>query len=80
MIRAIETRYAGCRFRSRLEALWAVFFDTLRLLWEYEPEGFETPDGRYLPDFLFTEDSVWAEIKGAAPTERDLARGSCRDH
>lgn len=28
-IRAIETRYAGCRFRSRLEARWAVFFDHL---------------------------------------------------
>lgn len=28
-IKAIETSYAGCRFRSRLEARWAVFFDTL---------------------------------------------------
>lgn len=26
-ITAIETRYAGCHFRSRLEARWAVFFD-----------------------------------------------------
>lgn len=25
-IKAIETRYAGCLFRSRLEARWAVFF------------------------------------------------------
>jgi hypothetical protein len=37
----IETRYAGCRFRSRLEARWAVFFDRLGIAWEYEPEGFE---------------------------------------
>lgn len=51
MIRAIETRYAGCRFRSRLEARWAVFFDTLQIPWEYEPEGFETSNGPYLPDF-----------------------------
>lgn len=28
----IETWYASCRFRSRLEARWAVFFDTLRLV------------------------------------------------
>lgn len=50
-IKAIETRYAGCRFRSRLEARWAVFFDTLGIKWEYEPEGYETPGGLYLPDF-----------------------------
>ena len=40
-IHAIETRYAGCRFRSRLESRWAVFFDTLGIKWEYEPQGFE---------------------------------------
>jgi hypothetical protein len=50
-IKAIETRYAGCRFRSRLEARWARFFDHLRIPWEYEPEGFETTAGPYLPDF-----------------------------
>jgi hypothetical protein len=26
--KAIETHYKGYRFRSRLEARWAVFFDT----------------------------------------------------
>lgn len=51
-IAAIETRYAGCRFRSRLEARWAVFFDHLGIRWEYEPQGYSTPDGPYLPDFL----------------------------
>lgn len=45
MIQAIETRYAGCRFRSRLEARWAVFFDTLGIKWEYEPEGILVPMG-----------------------------------
>ena len=29
-----------------------VFFDSLHVKYEYEPEGFELPDGsRYLPDF-----------------------------
>ena len=28
-IAAIETKYKGYRFRSRLEARWAVFFDAL---------------------------------------------------
>jgi hypothetical protein len=50
-IPAIETSYGGALFRSRLEARWAVFFDHMLIEWEYEPEGYETPDGRYLPDF-----------------------------
>jgi hypothetical protein len=80
-MKAIETIYAGHRFRSRLEARWAVVFDTLGIRWEYEPEGFETSAGRYLPDFRFEDVSVrhcpdsaahdgslprvWAEVKGA---------------
>lgn len=52
MIKAIETEYNGYRFRSRLEARWAVFFDTLGVPYEYEPEGFDLGDGvYYLPDF-----------------------------
>lgn len=52
MIKPIETRYDGYRFRSRLEARWAVFFNSLGIDYQYEPEGFELPNGRrYLPDF-----------------------------
>lgn len=39
-IQAIQTRYAGHHFRSRLEARWAVFFDALGLDWVYEGEGY----------------------------------------
>lgn len=43
-----ETSYAGCLFRSRLEARWAVFFDTLGIRWEYEPDRYSIgPDYRY---------------------------------
>lgn len=71
MIKAIETVYRGYRFRSRLEARWAVFFDALGVKWEYEPQGFELLSGRYLPDFCVTypgrceeeQDSVWFEVK-----------------
>lgn len=69
-IKAIETRYAGCRFRSRLEARWAVFFDTLGVEWEYESQGFEIPERifrkptRYLPDFWLPTMNVYAEVKG----------------
>lgn len=52
-MKAIETRYKGYRFRSRLEARWAVFFDEMQLDWEHEPEGFDFGYGIfYLPDFL----------------------------
>lgn len=61
--RAIETRYRGQRFRSRLEARWAVFFDTLAVRWVYEPEGFDLDGLWYLPDFWLPDLGWWAEIK-----------------
>lgn len=51
-IKAIETEYRGYRFRSRLEARWAVFFDECGFRWEYEPQGYEVDGEMYLPDFL----------------------------
>jgi hypothetical protein len=66
MITPIETRYAGCLFRSRLEARWAVFFDKLGVPWEYEPEGYKLEDGRwYLPDFriILMQKEYWCEVK-----------------
>lgn len=64
-MQAIETHYAGYRFRSRLEARWAVFFDVFGLAYRYEPEGFELEGGgRYLPDFYLPDLRAWAEVKG----------------
>lgn len=73
MMRAIETRYKGYRFRSRLEARWAVFFETAGVRWQYEPEGFETPSGRYLPDFFLPDvrGGLWVEVKGQKPSEEE---------
>lgn len=66
-IKAIETVYAGCRFRSRLEARWAVFFDTLGVKWLYEPQGYVLGNGEtYLPDFWLPKLQLWVEVKGAA--------------
>lgn len=50
-IKPIETHYKGYRFRSRLEARWAVFFDAANLAWEYEKQGYMVGDIAYLPDF-----------------------------
>lgn len=71
-IKAIQTRYKGYHFRSRLEARWAVFFDTLEIKWEYEPEGYDLSEyGWYLPDFWLPKLEYFIEIKGVASTEEE---------
>ena len=65
IIKAIETRYNGHRFRSRTEARWAVLFDHLGVEYHYEAEGYELSDGtRYLPDFYMPKEDCFFEIKG----------------
>jgi hypothetical protein len=65
-MKALETKYKGYRFRSRLEARWAVFFDALGIKWEYESQGFDLGGGvRYLPDFLL-DGEIYAEVKPRA--------------
>lgn len=69
-ITAIETRYAGHLFRSRLEARWAVFFDRLGIAWEYEPQGYVLGNGEsYLPDFWLPGLHLWVEVKGTVNRE-----------
>ncbi len=79
-VKAIETHYNGYRFRSRLEARWAVFFDHLGTQYEYEPEGFQLSDGtRYLPDFRIQtiKRPVYIEVKGQHPGQ-DYMQMLCR--
>jgi hypothetical protein len=64
-ISAIPTNYAGCRFRSRLEARWAVFFDAMGIGWEYEKQGYRIGRRNYLPDFYLPLTRTWAEVKGS---------------
>lgn len=64
-IKPIETYYNGYRFRSRLEARWAVFFDSLGIVYEYEPQGFNIGHNeRYLPDFYLPNLNYYIEVKG----------------
>jgi hypothetical protein len=73
-VTAVETRYAGQRFRSRIEARWAVFFTRLGLDWEYEPQGFSvgpTHELWYLPDFLLPKLGMYIEVKPATPDVLD---------
>lgn len=64
-VKAIQTEYRGFKFRSRLEARWAVFFDACGVKWEYEPEGYDLGDGLlYLPDFLLHDVTLGRDGKG----------------
>lgn len=75
-MKAKETQYKGYRFRSRLEARWAVFFDALGLTWKFEPEGFDLSDGTaYLPDFFISDvdSGIWIEVKPDNCTAQELA-------
>lgn len=74
-MKVIPTTYKGYRFRSRLEARWAVFFSALNTPWEYEREGFDLrAAGRYLPDFWLPEAGLWLEIKGQAPSDTEYQK------
>ena len=76
-IKPIPTLYAGVRFRSRLEARWAAFFDLAGWSWEYEPFDL---DG-WTPDFSIRQDDGrlllievkpidFAAIKDDEPSDR----------
>lgn len=69
MIKPIETIYNGYRFRSRLEARWAVFFDALNITYHYESEGFDLGGVWYLPDFYLDDFEIYVEIK---PFDRNI--------
>ena len=58
----IPTMYRGVRFRSRLEAKWAVFFDLAGWPWMYEPVDLNG----YVPDFILQlHQPVLVEVKPA---------------
>ncbi len=60
-----------------MEARWAVFFDALRLEWEYEKEGFDFGGGvYYLPDFWLSDVRMWAEVKPETFSEDDLRKAA----
>jgi hypothetical protein len=64
-LNGIPTEYAGTRFRSRLEAGWAITLDRYGIRWEYEPELVTLPSGAgYLPDFRLPQLATVIEAKG----------------
>lgn len=81
--KSLDTEYAGYRFRSRLEARWAVALDSLGVDWEYEPQTLQIgkridcddiPDDgyAYLPDFWLPELSLWVDVKATMTDEQGI--------
>jgi len=74
--RSIPTTYRGQKFRSQLEARVSSLLDHLNLKWEFEPQGFDLPSGKYLPDFRVTvnrKTQFWIEVKGPTPNAREFS-------
>lgn len=69
--KSLPTEWNGIPFRSRLEARWAVFFDSLDkpVRYEYEVDVFDTPFGPYLPDFYLPELNYFWIVKPGPITE-----------
>lgn len=78
-IKPIETMFNDYRFRSRLEARWAIVLESIRQEWEYEKEGFDINGTWYLPDFFIHYNSAtprgwgfWLEIKPVPLTDSQI--------
>ena len=72
-IKSIKTEYDGIKFRSRLEARWAAFFNEMKWEWIYEPYDL---DG-WFPDFLITgrTEPLLVEVKPfTSPHKRTMQK------
>lgn len=71
MNKGIVTVYKKIRFRSRLEAKWARFFDLCNWNWEYEPCDFKG----WIPDFALygKNDLVYVEVKPVIVFPKDIS-------
>lgn len=87
--RSKRTLYREVLYRSRIEARWAVFYDTLGIQHKYEPFWAEVDSRRgsvnYKPDFeIFVSDdnhTYYVEIKDSVPSHKAIykACGWARD-
>lgn len=73
MIKAIETKYNGLLFRSKLEARHAKTFDKYGIVWEYEPYALTYSRGEYWPDFILPEVKMIVEVKGKTVPGKEKA-------
>lgn len=68
------TLYNGVVYRSRVEARWAILFDSCGLRHTYEPDSFDIGTGLYVPDFWLPDVHLFVEIKGSDPSAEERAK------
>ena len=84
-IKPKTTNYGEILYRSRIEAKWAVFFDSLGVEYEYEPYyeevGTDHVTYNYLPDFYLPNQEIFLEIKPGIPVELEKRKAAfwCKD-
>ncbi len=69
--------YKGVKYDYRVQARWAVFFDTLGVDAAYKPEGFDGGRGVFFePDFFIPDWNLYLEARDGPPRkdERDMCR------
>lgn len=73
-----ETIYKGVKFRTKLEARWAVFFDDCNAKWTYRPKTFDLGNGDYFtPEFLLENvhgrggDSLYVVVRTSISKEEE---------
>lgn len=86
---AEKTIYNNITFRAKLEARWAVFFDTLGIKWRYEPfhSDIDFYGGLtgYKIDFFLEDIKVFVEIKPSEWSDmpfgaKEKARGWAKEY
>jgi hypothetical protein len=73
-IEPVDTFYRTIRFRSRLEARWAVFLDDMEIDFAYELDPVKLGTRFYLPDFYLPHLDIFAEVKPTICDSADLDR------
>lgn len=72
---ATPTKYKDKKFRSKLEAKWAAYFQNIGAHWGYEIEtAYETPYGNYCPDFFIPKTGWFIEVKATRDLLSDIER------
>ena len=73
-LKGIPTKYKGVQYRSRLEAKWAVMFDMLGWVYQYEP--FDLPG--WIPDFVLLgkKRTTLVEVKPYSTLEQFKSSGT----
>ncbi|AYZ84365.1 hypothetical protein EGY27_16440 [Pseudomonas aeruginosa] len=67
-------QHQGYKLRSYTELMWARLMDAVDIFYLYEPHLIQVDGCKYLPDFYLPAADMYLEVKGARPTEIEVAK------